>query len=88
VGISVDDMEDTRELARDLELPFPLVSDPGLKLIRAYGVEDPANEIAWPAIYIVVDGKVTWRHVVENYKQRPTLPDVLSEVSLARGNDG
>jgi peroxiredoxin len=77
-------MEDSAELAEDLQLPFPLVPDPSLKIIRAYGVEDPGNEISWPAIYIVADGHISWRHTVDNYKKRPALSDVLSQVSRAR----
>ena len=47
-------------------------------MIRAYGVEDQENGIAWPAIFIVGrDGKVRWRSLAETFKVRPTSEVVL-----------
>jgi len=41
-------------------------------------VEDPENQIAWPAIFVVArDGKVRWRSLAEVYKVRPAVEVVL-----------
>jgi alkyl hydroperoxide reductase subunit AhpC len=54
-------------------------------VIRAYGVEDAENEIAWPAIFIVGrDGKVRWRSLAETYPVRPAAEVVLDALRSAR----
>ena len=56
-----------------------MLSDVDLKVIRAYGVEDAENGIAWPAIFIVgMDGRVKWRSLAETYPERPA-PEVVLE---------
>jgi len=48
-------------------------------VIRAYGVEDAENGIAWPSIFIVGrDGRVKWRSLAETYPVRPA-PEVVLE---------
>lgn len=61
-------------------LTFPLLSDPDRKIMKAYGVEDPETELAWPSIYIVdaPDGKVAWRWAADIYKDRIAAADVLA----------
>ena len=66
-------------VVRKLGLTYPVLSDVDLATIRAYGVEDAQNGIAWPAIYIVgTDGKIRWRSLVEDYKVRPAADVVLA----------
>lgn len=49
--------------------------------IRAYGVDDEENGIAWPAIFVVgKDGKVVWRDVTSDYKVRPATAEVLERI--------
>jgi peroxiredoxin len=56
-----------------------------LKAIRAYGVEDAENRIAWPAIFIVgADGHVRWRSLAETFRVRPASEVVLE--ALAQGS--
>jgi peroxiredoxin len=78
VAISVDSPVESRALAERLGLSFPLLSDPDLKAIRAYGVEDAENGIAWPAIFIVgADGRIRWRSLAETYTVRPASAVLL-----------
>lgn len=78
MAISVDPPDRSKALALKLGLALPLLSDPDLDVIRKYGVEDPENGIAWPAIFIVgADGVVEWRSLVETYRERPTSRVVL-----------
>ncbi len=78
----------SRKLAARLGLTFPLLSDPGLKIIDAYGVQDPGNETAWPAVYVLApSGRIVWRHLSETYKRRPpaaTLDAALDATVRAR----
>ena len=74
----MDPADRSKALAENLGVTFPLLSDPERKVIRAYGVEDQENGIAWPAIFIVArDGNVRWRSLAETYKVRPTSEVVL-----------
>lgn len=55
-----------------------MLGDPERGIIRAYGVDDPGNETAWPAIFIIgADGKILWRDLSEDYRERPTNEVVL-----------
>ncbi len=84
VAISVDPPETSKELAARLGVTFPLLSDQELATIRAFGVEDAENSIAWPAIFIVApDGTVRWRSLAETYKERPTSEVVLEGLTTA-----
>jgi peroxiredoxin len=80
----VDPPDRSRALAEKLDLKFPLLSDPKREAIRAYGVEDQENGIAWPAIFVVGrDGKVSWRSLAETYKVRPASEVVLEALDAA-----
>lgn len=66
-------------LRKRLSLAFPLLSDPDLQAIRAYGVEDVGNDISLPATVVVKqDGTVQWVYVGDRPSDRPILDDVLA----------
>ena len=78
LAVSVDDAEKSRALVEKLKLDFPLGLDPERALIKAFGVYDPANDIAWPALYLLgADGRVRWRSLAETYTVRPSWQVVL-----------
>jgi len=78
VAISVDPPERSHALAKRLGVTFPLLSDEDLSAIRAYGVEDAENGVAWPAIFIVGrDGRIAWRSLAQTYRERPASNVVL-----------
>lgn len=67
----MDPPELSHELGTALGLSFPLLGDVDLAVIRAYGLEDAANGIAWPAIYVLDRaGTVRFRSLTENYRIR------------------
>ncbi|MBI4511628.1 MAG: peroxiredoxin family protein [Deltaproteobacteria bacterium] len=79
VAISVDPPDVTKKLAGDLGLAFPVLSDPQLSVIRAYGVEDGEKGIAWPSIFVIDgNGRIAWRSLAETYKVRP-VPVLILE---------
>ena len=84
-AISVDPPDASRSLAEKIasdgkgKVTFPLLSDPGHKIIDEYGLRDPAYKeqkvdgIPHPAVYIInKDGKVTWAKIESDYRKRPT----------------
>ncbi len=74
----MDPPELSHALAERLGVTFPLLSDEDLSAIRAYGVEDAENGVAWPAIFIVGrDGRVAWRSLAETYRERTASRVVL-----------
>lgn len=51
-------------------------------MTRAFGLHDAENDVPWPAIYVLSSqGKVLWRWVATSYKKRPTVHELLSELS-------
>jgi len=78
VAVSVDSPSDSAALAAERGFTFPLLSDRRLSTMRAYGVEDADNGIAWPAIFIVGrDGRIAWRSLSETYKARAAPEEIL-----------
>ena len=78
IAISVDPPEKTKELQAKLKVNYPLLSDIDLSTIRAYGVEDHENGIAWPAVFIVSSsGIIRWRSLAETYKVRPLSQEII-----------
>lgn len=78
VPVSVDDAEKSQSLIERLKLPFPLGLDVDRSLTKAFGVYDPGNDIAWPAIFLVdAGGVIRWRSLAETYPVRPAATVVL-----------
>jgi peroxiredoxin len=87
-AISVDSVDKSKELAKDLGLGFALLSDPDMKVIRAYGVADEGNGIAWPAEFLVGrDGHVLWRATAQSVSVRPSTADVLRAIDAVEPVD-
>ncbi len=81
VAVSVDAPDRSRTLAGKLGLAFPILSDPDRNLIRAWGVEDADNGLAWPSVFVVGgDGTVVARWVSTSFKVRPSTEEVLAGV--------
>ena len=84
LAISIDNTEDSAELAEALALSYPLLSDPDAKTIEAYGLvhEDPGlglERISRPATLLLDgDGRVVYRFVPDNWRVR-IRPETLLE---------
>ncbi len=77
----VDDAQQSQALVKKLNLAFPIAVDTSREVIKAFGVYDVGNDIAWPAIFVVdAKGMVTWRSLADDYKERPTWQAVLEHV--------
>lgn len=73
------------------EVNFPLLSDPGHKIIDAYGLYDPAyagkdfDGIPHPAVYVIDrNRKITWAKVESDYRKRPTNEEIRAALESIR----
>jgi len=85
-GVVVDPVEANARLARDAGLDYPILSDPDLHVIDAYGLRHvggrhEGNDIAHSAS-VLVDGQgiVRWTFVTKNFRVRPAPDDVLAAI--------
>ena len=82
VAISADTQEDSAEFIADKGITVPLLSDPDLKVINAYGVAMAGEDIAVPASFIIDGEKSThWRYVGENMTDRPSEEELLEKAT-------
>jgi len=99
IAISVDTPGQSREFGEKIaadgkgRVNYPILSDPGHRVIDAYGIRDPDYNgqkfegIARPTVYVInKDGRVTWMKVELNYKERPTNADIRAALE-AVGTD-
>jgi len=83
VGISVDSPEITRRQSPKLGYTFPLLSDPGAKIIRRYDELHPragskGADIARPAEFLLdSNGMVRWVNLTQNIAVRARPQQVL-----------
>jgi peroxiredoxin Q/BCP len=88
VAISVDEPDDSRDLAERLGLEFPLLRDADRSVAREYGVaasgygaSSKADEIVGPAILLIApDRTILWKEVGERYGDLPTGETILAEI--------
>jgi len=65
----------------------PLLADPKLVAIRAYGVQQKGRRIATPTVFVIRQGGVVaWRHAGESIFDRPSVDDLIREVKRVRAN--
>lgn len=83
-AISVDSREDSAQLAKSLELPFPLLEDVDLRVALQWGVAMEGRDIAVPAVFVVLpNGTIFWKKVGESMADRPTNAQILDITSRA-----
>jgi len=92
-AICVDSVQQNREVAERLGLGFPILSDPALVAIDAFGLRHaggnpfesgPAADIAHPATYLFENGVVRWRDLTNNYRVRTDPERVLDAIRAAQ----
>ena len=81
---SIDDADTNRKFAESLELDYPILSDPGKEVARAYGVLE-GDYASRHTFYIGPDGRIL--HVDRQVKPSTSGDDVaarLAELKVAR----
>jgi peroxiredoxin Q/BCP len=85
LAVSTDTMEDNEKLARRKDIDFPLLADPELKAIDAYGLRHPGGgpygDVARPATFIIdAEGRIVWRELTDNWRVRVRPEPVLEQL--------
>lgn len=86
VGISTSTVGEVREKMLPQGFTFPLLADPELEAIDAYGLRHVAGyptggDIARPAVIIIDEqGNVQEKLLTENWRVRPTAEELLSRL--------
>lgn len=85
LGISSNSVEELREQMLPKGISFPLLADPELQAIGAYGLRheagNPMNgaDISRPAVILIDEsGKIVEAMLTENWRVRPT-PEMILE---------
>ena len=85
MAISADPREDSAELVAEKGITVPLLSDPDLTAISAYGVAMDGDDIAIPAAFVVdLQGRITFGFVGESMADRPDGQRLLELAIQAR----
>jgi peroxiredoxin len=89
VGIVVDPVENNAGMVDKLLLPFPILSDPEGRVIKAYGVwSDGEGGIAKPSLFLVPpDRSVLFSYVGEDFADRPSDDELFGAVASMRKRD-
>lgn len=90
-GVVVDSEAQNAAVVRSLGLTYPILSDPDLRAIDAFGLRHrgqgpDGRDIAYSAsVLLDGDGTVRWAAVTDNYRRRPTPADVLAAADATLG---
>ena len=93
VAVSVDDPEKSRQLADELKIEFPLLSDTDFKLAGDYGVYKSDDEgpqpHGEPAIFIIdADGKIAYSQIQTGPKGSANPAELALVLLYMRDNGG
>jgi peroxiredoxin len=90
VGISVDDQEHAKLVwDKQVDRSFPILSDPGAKVIREYGLlheHGKGDEDIAIRTTLLIDeqGREQWRRVSTTVLDIPTAEEALKQIRAAR----
>lgn len=85
-GISVDEVEKNAAMVEKLILPFPLLSDPEGRVIKAWGVwNEGEGGLAKPALFLVrPDRTAAYSYLGKDYADRPPDDDLFAAAASLR----
>lgn len=91
LAISSENREAGAIFKASFELPFPLLVDADLRIIRAYGVfhenEAKGRLIARPATFVLdANGIIRYRYIGQNAGDRPSADTILAALSKAESS--
>jgi len=83
IAVSPDPIERSRDVVSRLDLSYPILADEDLALTRALGLLHESGgpsgqDIPRPATFIVVDGRIVWRDLTDNWRIRPDPDELLA----------
>jgi peroxiredoxin len=84
VAVSVDTPFAQKEFADQNDLNFRLVSDTAKEIVEQYGVKtvfpDTGHEIAERAVFLVSDGEVVYREVMDDPHNLPDMEELKEAI--------
>jgi peroxiredoxin len=93
-GVVVDPPATNADLVRQAGLAYPILSDPDLRTIDAYGLRhehggpDGAAIARSASVLVDAGGVVRWTFVTTNIRVRPTADDVIAAVDAVCATPG
>ncbi|HEU4719735.1 MAG TPA: peroxiredoxin [Gemmatimonadaceae bacterium] len=83
--ISADSVASHAAWASEMKFPFPLVSDPELRVADLYGSHAPGRAAASRTVFVIgKDGKVVWRELKFNALNEESYVALATAVAQAR----
>ncbi len=81
VAISTDNLDEAKDLAVDLKLPFKVISDPDHRIIDEYGVYDSENSTAFITLILIdKEGIVRYKRIVEGLEDMFSAEEVTERL--------
>ena len=83
IAISASTEEELKEKMLSKGITFPLLADPELQAIDAYGLRHEGGnpfggDISRPAVFLIdEEGKIIANILTDNWRVRPTAKDIL-----------
>ncbi len=88
MAVSADESEASARYKKRAGLTYPLLSDPELEAVAAWGVAMDGADIAVPTVYIIDrEGQITWRRQSETQFDRPMIQTMREQVAKALGSN-
>jgi peroxiredoxin len=83
VAVSVDAAEKSEFVRRDLDLPFPILSDSERQVVREWDIYNPHEKggIAKPAVFIVATDRTVRFASVDQVASRVPASEILRQLS-------
>ncbi len=80
-AISTDSVDETKNLATELHLPYKVISDPGHRIIDMYDVYDSENDTAFITLFLVDKaGVVRYKRSIAGLEDVVTAQDVINRL--------
>lgn len=81
VAISTDSIDEVKNLAVDLQLPYKAISDPEHRIIDTYGVFDTNTDTAYPALFLIDrSGMVRYHKIIEGLDDLVSGDEVVNKL--------
>jgi hypothetical protein len=85
VAVSYDSVEVLKSFADRKQITFPMLSDPGSKIIKSYGIlnetvdkSTPFYGVPYPGTYVLdAKGTIVSKYFEDDYKERETVSSIL-----------
>ena len=81
VAVSVDSIDETKNMATELQLPYKVISDPDHRIINMYDVYDSDNGTAFITLFLIDKaGVVRYKRSIAGLEDVVTATDVVNRL--------